>query len=211
MIMGRKNKYPIINELEITDIAAEGKAIGRHEGMVVFVPGAVPGDTVDVQIIRKRKNYMEGVVIRHRRFADNRAEPFCEHFVVCGGCKWQQLPYPEQLKYKQKQVSDSLERIAKIEIPEMLPIIPSDHLVHYRNKLEYTFSENRWLTGEEVSSSLEITDRNALGFHIPGRFDLVLDINHCHLQAEPSNRIRLAVREFALCNKYRFFDHTRQE
>jgi 23S rRNA (uracil1939-C5)-methyltransferase len=210
-MMGRRKKYPQINDLVITDIAAEGRAIGRHEGMVVFVPMAVPGDMVDVQIKRKRKNFMDGVVVRYKKYAENRAEPFCEHFGVCGGCTWQQLPYPGQLKFKQKQVSDNISRIAKTELPEMLPIISSDHLVHYRNKLEYTFSENRWLTAEEVNSSLEINDRKALGFHIPGRFDRVLDIHHCHLQAEPSNQIRLAIKEFALRNKYRFFDHNRQE
>jgi len=210
-MMGRRKKYPQINDLEITDIAAEGRAIGRHEGLVVFVPMAVPGDVVDVQIKRKHKNFMEGVVISYKKYAENRAEPFCEHFGVCGGCTWQQLPYTWQLKFKQKQVSDNISRIAKTELPEMLPILSSDHLVHYRNKLEYTFSENRWLTGEEVNSNLEITDRKALGFHIPGRFDRVLDIHHCHLQAEPSNQIRLAIKEFALRYKYRFFDHTRQE
>jgi 23S rRNA (uracil1939-C5)-methyltransferase len=209
--MGRKKRYPLIERLEIIDVAAEGKSIGRHEGMVVFVPHVVPGDVVDVQVIRKRRKYMEGVVISYHQYADNRAEPFCEHFGVCGGCKWQNLPYPEQLKYKQKQVSDSLERIAKVIIPEMLPIIPSDNLIHYRNKLEYTFSENRWLTREEIQSNLEITDRNALGFHIPGRFDRVLDINHCHLQADPSNQIRLAIKEYALLNSLRFFDHEKQE
>ncbi|MBN2215429.1 MAG: 23S rRNA (uracil(1939)-C(5))-methyltransferase RlmD [Bacteroidales bacterium] len=209
--MGRKKKYPRLNGLEIIDVAAEGKAIGKYEGMIVFVPQAVPGDVVDVQIIRKRKKYMEGVVINVKKYAEKRVEPFCEHFGVCGGCTWQQLPYPEQLRYKQKQVKDNLERIAKAEIPEMMPVIPSNHLVHYRNKLEYTFSENRWLTEDEVDSGLEITERKALGFHIPGRFDRVLDISHCHLQAEPSNRIRMAVKEYTLRNKYRFFDHTRQE
>ncbi len=179
--------------------------------MVIFVPQAVPGDVVDVQIMRKRKRYMEGIVTSYHKYSENRAKPFCEHFGVCGGCKWQNLPYSEQLKFKQKQVLDNFERIAKVVIPEMLPIIPSDELVHYRNKLEYTFSENRWLTDEEVSSKQEITERNAVGFHIPGRFDRVLDIRHCHLQPEPSNQIRLAIKEYALHHKYRFFNHVRQE
>ena len=209
--MGRKKNYPLIERLEIVDIAAEGKSIGKHEGMVVFVPQVVPGDVVDAQVLRKRKNYMEGIVTNYHKYSDKRADPFCEHFGVCGGCKWQQLLYSEQLKYKQKQVTDNLERIAKVKIPEMLPIIPSDDLVHYRNKLEYTFSENRWLTEEEVNSNIEITNRKALGFHIPGRFDRVLDILHCHLQAEPSNHIRLAIKDFALRNNFRFFDHARQE
>ena len=209
--MGRKKNYPLIERLEIVDVAAEGKSIGKHEGMVVFVPQVVPGDVVDIQVLRKRKNYMEGIVTNYHKFSDKRADPFCEHFGVCGGCKWQQLLYSEQLKYKQKQVTDSLERIAKVEIPEMFPIIPSDNMVHYRNKLEYTFSENRWLTEEEVNSNIEITNRKALGFHIPGRFDRVLDIHRCHLQAEPSNHIRLAIKDFTLRNNFRFFDHAKQE
>jgi 23S rRNA (uracil1939-C5)-methyltransferase len=130
-MMGRRKKYPQINDLEITDIAAEGRAIGRHEGLVVFVPMAVPGDIVDVQIKRKRKNFMDGVIVRYKKYAENRAEPFCEHFGVCGGCTWQQLPYTWQLKFKQKQVSDNISRIAKTELPEMLPILSSDHLVRY--------------------------------------------------------------------------------
>jgi 23S rRNA (uracil1939-C5)-methyltransferase len=209
--MGRKKKYPLVERLEIVDIAAEGKSIGKHEGMVLFVPQVVPGDVVDVQVLRKRKNYMEGIVTSYHKYSDRRTDPFCEHFGVCGGCKWQQLSYSEQLIYKQKQVTDSLERIAKVEVPEMLPIIPSDEQVYYRNKLEYTFSENRWLSEEEVNSNIEIKDRKALGFHIPGRFDRVLDIHQCHLQAEPSNKIRLAIKDFALRNNFRFFDHARQE
>ncbi|MBN2610367.1 MAG: 23S rRNA (uracil(1939)-C(5))-methyltransferase RlmD [Bacteroidales bacterium] len=209
--MGRKKKYPVIEHLEIVDIAAEGKSIGKHEGMIVFVPQVIPGDIVDVQIKRKKKNFMEGFVVNFHKYSDKRIEPFCEHFGVCGGCKWQHLPYSEQLKYKQKQVTDSLERIGKVEIQQLLSIIPSENEIYYRNKLEYTFSENRWLTDEEVKSGAEIEDRYALGFHIPGRFDRVLDIKKCYLQDDLSNRIRLAVRDFSIKNNYRFFDQVKRE
>lgn len=210
-IVGRKKEYPLIEQLEIIDIAAEGKAIGKKNGIVVIVPQAIPGDVVDVQVIRKRKKFMEGIVVKHHVCSEHRTSPFCEHFGTCGGCKWQNLSYPDQLKYKQKQVTDNLERIAKVEIPEVQPIIPSDNTEFYRNKLEFSFSENRWLSKEEVKSNVEISNRFALGFHIPGRFDRVLDINHCYLQAEPSDKIRLAIKKFALANKYRFFDQVRQE
>ncbi|MFO7655741.1 MAG: 23S rRNA (uracil(1939)-C(5))-methyltransferase RlmD [Bacteroidales bacterium] len=209
--MGRKKTYLLIEHLEIIDIAAEGNSIGRHDGMVVFVPQCVPGDVVDVRVVRKRKNFMEGVVTNYHRYSDTRTEPLCEHFGVCGGCKWQHLPYSEQLKFKQKQVTDNLERIGKIEIQQLLPIIPSDDEVFYRNKLEYTFSEKRWLTDEEIKSKADIEDRFALGFHIPGRFDRVLDIRKCYLQDDLSNHIRLAVRAFAVENGYRFFDQVKQE
>ncbi len=209
--MSRRKKYPRIEKLEIVDVAAEGKSIGKYEGKIVFVPQVIPGDIVDVQVKRKRKNFMEGFVVNYHKYSDTRIEPFCEHFGVCGGCKWQHLPYSEQLKYKQKQVVDSLERIGKVEVHQILPIIPSDKQVFYRNKLEYTFSENRWLTDEEVKSNQEITEKKALGFHIPGRFDRVLDIKHCYLQEEPSNAIRLAIKDFALKNNLRFFDHIKQQ
>lgn len=209
--MRSKKKYPRIERLEIIDIAAEGKSIGKHEGLIVFVPQVIPGDIVDVQVNRKRKNFMEGFVVNFHKYSDKRIKPFCEHFGVCGGCKWQHLPYSEQLKYKQKQVTDSLQRIGKVDVQHVSPIIPSDNQVYYRNKLEYTFSENRWLTDEEVKSKNEVTDRNALGFHIPGRFDRILDVKHCYLQTEPSNAIRIAVKNFAVENKLRFFNQVKQE
>jgi 23S rRNA (uracil1939-C5)-methyltransferase len=192
-----KKNLPIITSLEILDIAAEGNAIGKADDIVVFVPHAIPGDIVDVQIKRKRSHYMEGVVVRFEKLSPIRTQPFCEHFGVCGGCKWQDLPYERQLFYKEKQVKDNLLRIGKIEEGEMFPIIPSDKPYYYRNKLEFTFSSSRWLTQEEVDSSSEIGNRNAVGFHIPGLFDKVLDIRRCHLQSDPSNEIRIALKAFA--------------
>ena len=209
--MGRSKKYPLIRQLEIIDFAAEGKSLGKTDGMVVFVPQTIPGDIVDVQVNRKRKNFMEGFVTGFHKYSEDRIKPFCKHFGVCGGCKWQHLPYSEQLKYKQKQVKDSLERIGNVTVSGLLPIIPSDNQRFYRNKLEYTFSENRWLTDEEVKSKSEISDRNALGFHIPGRFDRVLDIHQCYLQPDPSNAIRLKIKEYALKNNLRFFNHVKQQ
>lgn len=188
---------PIITSLEILDIAAEGNAIGKANDVVVFVPHAIPGDVVDVQIKKKRSSYMEGVVIRFEKLSPARTEPRCEHFGVCGGCKWQDLPYEKQLFYKEKQVKDNLQRIGKIDAEGILPIIPSDSIYFYRNKLEYTFSASRWLTQDEIDSETPISNRNALGFHIPGLFDKVLDIKKCYLQADPSNDIRLSLKKFA--------------
>lgn len=210
--VGRKrNKYPLLSKLEIVDIAAEGKSIGRYEGMIVFVPHVIPGDIVDVQIKNKRKKFMEGYVVNFHKYSDLRIKAFCEHFGVCGGCKWQHLPYSDQLKYKQKQVADSLERIGKIVLPEINPIIASDNTTHYRNKLEYTFSENRWLSNEEIKLESEVLNRFALGFHIPGRFDRVLDITNCYLQPSPSNEIRKAVKEYTEKHNLRYYDHVKQE
>lgn len=192
-----KKNLPIITSLEILDIAAEGNAIGKANDVVVFVPHAIPGDVVDVQIKKKRSNYMEGVVIRFEKLSPARTEPRCEHFGVCGGCKWQDLPYEKQLFYKEKQVKDNLQRIGKIDAEGILPIIPSDNIYFYRNKLEYTFSASRWLTQDEIDSETPISNRNALGFHIPGLFDKVLDIKKCYLQADPSNDIRLSLKKFA--------------
>lgn len=192
-----KKNLPIITSLEILDIAAEGNAIGKANDVVVFVPHAIPGDVVDVQIKKKRSNYMEGVVIRFEKLSPARTEPRCEHFGVCGGCKWQDLPYEKQLFYKEKQVRDNLQRIGKIDAEGILPIIPSDSIYFYRNKLEYTFSASRWLTQDEIDSETPISNRNALGFHIPGLFDKVLDIKKCYLQADPSNDIRLSLKKFA--------------
>lgn len=203
--MGRKRK-PSIENLEIVDIAAEGKAIGKYNDVVVFVPQVIPGDVVNVQVNKMRKNYMEAFVTKLVTPSPKRVAAQCEHFGVCGGCKWQHLPYTLQLEYKHKQVVDQLTRIGKVYIPEISPIVGSEKIFEYRNKLEYTFSSKRWITNEEVASGAEIYQPNALGFHIPGMFDKVLDINKCHLQAEPSNAIRLSVRQFAIDNGYEFFD-----
>lgn len=201
-----KKILPIITSLEIVDIAAEGNAIGKTDDIVVFVPHAIPGDVVDVQIRKKRSNYMEGVVVRFEKLSPMRTEPRCEHFGVCGGCKWQDLPYEKQLFYKEKQVKDNLKRIGKIEEGEFLPIVPSDNQYFYRNKLEYTFSSSRWLTQNEIDSKDQIGDRNAVGFHIPGLFDKVLDIRRCHLQPDPSNDIRLKLKAFAEERGFEFCD-----
>jgi 23S rRNA (uracil1939-C5)-methyltransferase len=205
IIVGRKRK-PAIENLEIVDIAAEGKAIGRYNDMVVFVPQVIPGDVVNVQVNKMRKSYMEAFVTQLVKPSPLRTKPICDHFGVCGGCKWQHLPYELQLKYKHKQVVDQLTRIGHVAIPEISQIIGSAKITEYRNKLEYTFSSKRWITIEEVREGAEINQPNALGFHIPGMFDKVLDIEKCHLQSEPSNSIRLAIREFTINNGYEYFD-----
>jgi len=195
----------------IETIGAEGKAIARVDNMVVFVKKAVPGDVVDLQVFRKKGRFMEARVERFHRYSDQRTEPFCEHFGICGGCKWQQLPYKKQLFYKQQQVVDAFRHIAGVEIPESLPIIPSEKITLYRNKLEYTFSNHRWLLEDEVSEQHPLQHTNAVGLHVPGRFDKVVDIHHCHLQEEPSNRIRNHLREEALKRNLSFYDHRTNE
>jgi len=177
--VGRKKDLPLLEKVRITDIGAEGNALARVENLVVFVPMLIPGDVVDLRVIRKRKKYLEGRVIKFHEYSSDRIVPLCIHFGVCGGCKWQHLPYEMQLKYKEKQVKDNLTRIGKIELPEMSPIIGSADIFHYRNKLEYTFSNKRWLTKEEIESETEFERDGALGFHIPGLFDKVLDIQEC--------------------------------
>jgi 23S rRNA (uracil1939-C5)-methyltransferase len=203
--MTRKKSYPIIENVEITDIAAEGNAIARIDNKVLFVPKAIPGDIVDVQITRKRTSYLEGFILSIRQPSPIRIEPFCRHFGLCGGCTWQHLPYQEQLKWKQKQVVDSIERIAKIEIGKINNVIPSEDIMFYRNKLEYTFSDNKWLDKEKIESNVYIKEPG-VGFHIPGMFDKVLDINYCYHQTEPSNQIRLLLKEFVLRNNLSFFN-----
>ncbi|MCB9001799.1 MAG: 23S rRNA (uracil(1939)-C(5))-methyltransferase RlmD [Bacteroidales bacterium] len=193
-----KRKYPIIEGVKIEGIAAEGNAIARVNNKVLFVPYVIPGDVVDVQVVSSRKSYMEGYVVKLIKKSDLRVEPFCSHFGTCGGCKWQSLPYSEQLKFKQSQVSDQLTRIGKIDLPEISPIIGSKNTTHYRNKLEFTFSDSRWLTKEEIESGEDFGNQPALGYHIPKRFDRVFDVNTCYLQPEPSNAIRLGVKKFAL-------------
>ncbi|ASB50142.1 23S rRNA (uracil(1939)-C(5))-methyltransferase RlmD [Alkalitalea saponilacus] len=201
----RKNK-PLLERLVITDVAAEGKSLGKINDKVVFVTQTIPGDIVDVQVNKKRKNYYEGFPIRFHYYSDLRVDPFCSHFGVCGGCKWQALPYTEQLFYKQREVKNNLVRIGKVEIPEVMPILASNAERFYRNKLEFTFSNKRWLTQEEIDSGDEITDGDALGFHIPGMFDKVVDVEKCYLQSDPSNQIRLAIKEYALEKGLEFFD-----
>ncbi|RUA24019.1 MAG: 23S rRNA (uracil(1939)-C(5))-methyltransferase RlmD [Bacteroidetes bacterium] len=206
--MGRKKRRekPLLQEVEITAAGAEGKAVGRVDDKVVFVPFAAPGDIIDVQVTKKKRSYMEGKITKFHKKSDLRIEPECEHFTVCGGCKWQHLPYAEQTKFKQKQVEDNLSRIGHIDVSGISPIVGAEKEYYYRNKLEYTFSNLAWLT--DFSKEMDFADRdmNALGFHIPGMFDRVLDINHCYLQAEPSNKIRLAVKAYAKEHNLSFFD-----
>ena len=210
--MARKKKeLPLLEQITITDVAAEGKALARVNDMVVFVPYVVPGDVVDLQVKRKKHSYAEAVAVKFHEYSPLRSEPFCKHFGVCGGCKWQCLKYEEQIRYKQKQVTDNLVRIGKIELPEISPILGSEHTERYRNKLEFTFSNKRWLTQEEVDKDFEYDQMNAVGFHIPGAFDKVLAIDECHLMDDICNRIRNGVRDYAYEHNYTFFDLRSQE
>ncbi len=209
--MGRSKELPLLERVRITDIGAEGNAIARVDNLVVFVPMLIPGDLVDIRVIKKRKKYLEGRVVKFHEYSPDRIEPRCIHFGVCGGCKWQHLPYDLQLKFKEKQVRDNLTRIGKVDLKEIMPIIGSPDIYQYRNKLEYTFSDKRWLTSEEVVSGNKFEKEDALGFHIPGLFDKVLDITECHLQPEPSNSIRNAVRQYAHQNNLLFFDLREQK
>ncbi|MDR1116349.1 MAG: 23S rRNA (uracil(1939)-C(5))-methyltransferase RlmD [Tannerella sp.] len=205
--MGHKKKeLPVLEKVEITDVAAEGKALAKVNDMVVFVPWAAPGDIADIQLTRKKNSYAEGRAVRFHKYSEERSEPFCEHFTICGGCKWQHLPYETQLKYKHKQVIDNLARIGKVEAEEIYPIAGSEQTTLYRNKLEYTFSNKRWLTDEEISSDTTFNAMDGAGFHIPGMFDKVLDIRKCLLQDDISNRIRLFVKDFCIASRYPFFD-----
>lgn len=190
----------------ITGIAAEGKAIAKYNDWVVFVPFVVPGDVVDIQLTRRRNSYAEGRAVHFHQYSEVRTEPFCEHYGVCGGCKWQILPYPEQIRYKQQQVTDNLTRIGKIELPPISPTLGSPKTQFYRNKLEYTFSNRRWMTQEELQSGKTFDDMNVLGFHIPTMFDKIMDIQKCWLQADPSNAIRLEIKDFCIENGFSFFD-----
>ncbi|MFO7924868.1 MAG: 23S rRNA (uracil(1939)-C(5))-methyltransferase RlmD [Bacteroidales bacterium] len=209
--MRKKRPLPILRNIEISGIAAEGKAIARYEEMVVFIPFAAPGDIADIQITKKRRNYMEGRVVKLHHRSGMRSEPFCEHFGICGGCKWQHLDYEYQLRFKQQQVLDHFSRIGKIGFPSPDPVLPSPKTTYYRNKLEFTFTDRRWLTEEEVAPGEPAAEFRAVGFHIPGRFDKVLDINKCYLQKEPSNTIRMTIRDYAISNNLDFFNLVKQE
>lgn len=210
--MARKKKeLPLLEKVTITDVAAEGKALAKVNDLVVFVPYVVPGDVVDLQIKRKKNHYAEAVAVNFHEYSPKRTVPFCQHYGVCGGCKWQCLPYDEQIKYKQKQVTDNLVRIGKVELPEISPILGSAKTEFYRNKLEFTFSDKRWLTEEEVKADVKYNQMNAVGFHIPGAFDKVLAIEKCWLQDDISNQIRNAVRDYAYEHNYSFFNLRTQE
>ena len=209
--MARKRKKPFYENVRIEDIGAEGKALARVGEVVVFTKLAIPGDVVDLQVTKKRKRYQEAFVKEFKSYSSDRIDAFCEHFGVCGGCKWQMLPYEKQLYYKQKQVADQLKRIGKIGMPEILPILGSANDTFYRNKLEFTFSNKRWLTFEEIEEGKDIEQPTALGFHVPGLFDKVIDINKCWLQPEPSNSIRNFINEYAQKNNLSFFDIKEQQ
>jgi 23S rRNA (uracil1939-C5)-methyltransferase len=203
--MNQLAKQRFFEDITIVDIAEEGKGVAKSDDFVIFVDKGVPGDIVDVEVYRRKKNFGEGKITALKKPSDYRTEAFCEHFGTCGGCKWQHMTYAAQLTFKQKSVADALSRIAKIDITGMSPIVPSPADKYYRNKLEYTFSNKRWLNDGENRTD-EVLNMNALGFHIPGRFDKILDINHCWLQAEPSNKLRNSIREFVLQNGYSFYD-----
>lgn len=210
--VARKIKQlPLFEKVTITDVAAEGKAIAKVDDLVVFVPYVVPGDVVDLKVKKKKHHYAEAVAIHFHEYSPVRAIPFCEHFGVCGGCKWQCLPYEEQIKYKEKQVVDNLVRIGKIEMPKVSPILGSAKTTCYRNKLEYTFSNKRWLTEDQMKQEFTYDQMNAVGFHIPGAFDKVLAIEKCWLQDDISNRIRNAVRDYAYEHHYSFINLRSQE
>jgi 23S rRNA (uracil1939-C5)-methyltransferase len=204
--MARKQPFPKYENVEIIDAGSEGKAVARVDNRVIFVPFVVPGDVVDIQVVRKKKSFFEGRAVKIHKYSDKRVEAKCEHFGTCGGCRWQNMDYKDQLYYKQKQVVDNLIRIGGLTLPEIMPILASDTIYHYRNKLEYTFSNRRWFIEKPYPDNPQQQNRNGLGFHLPGMFDRILDIDNCYLQRDPSNAIRLAARDFALENEYEFYD-----
>ena len=209
--MRKKSRRQIFENVEVVDAGAKGKTVGKApDGRVIFMNNTVPGDVVDVQTTKKRKAYFEGVAINFHSYSDKRVEPQCEHFGICGGCKWQHMGYEHQLYYKHKEVENNLRRIGHLDLPKLNPILGSAKQYFYRNKMEFSFSDSRWLTLDEIQSKEEIQDKNALGFHIPGMWDKILDIKKCHLQADPSNAIRLAVKDFAIKNKITFFNPRNQ-
>ena len=205
--MARKKKeFPLLEKIRITGVAAEGKALARVDDLVVFVPYVVPGDVVDLKIRRKKHSYAEAEAVKFHEYSAERAVPFCKHYGVCGGCKWQCLSYDNQLKYKQQQVFDALTRIGKVELPEITPILGSEQTKCYRNKLEFTFSNKRWLTREEVEKDVKYDNMSALGFHIPDAFDKVLDIDECGLMEPLNNKIRNGLRDFAIRENIPFYN-----
>lgn len=206
MARNKKKQLPVLENVTITACAAEGKALARVDDKVVFVPYVVPGDVVDLQVKKKKSSYMEAVAVRFHEYSPLRTEPVCRHYGVCGGCKWQCLKYEEQLKAKQQQIHDNLVRIGKVEIPEMMPILGSKHVYGYRNKLEFGFSNKRWLTEEEVKADVKYDVMDAVGFHITGAFDKILDIEECHLMDNINNEIRNDIRRYALENGLEFYD-----
>ncbi|MEC8458299.1 MAG: 23S rRNA (uracil(1939)-C(5))-methyltransferase RlmD [Bacteroidota bacterium] len=207
----RKKRIPNLERIQLTDIGNKGKAVGRDKERIVFVSGGVPGDTVEVQITKKRRNYLEGKVIKIHEYSPDRVEPVCQYFGVCGGCKWQNLDYSKQLEYKEKEVRENLKKIGHVTPEVFQPILGSKRTYFYRNKLEFSFTDNKWLTQEQLDGGLEYPERRGAGFHIPGFWDKVLDINKCHLQPEPSDAIRNFVRDWAIKRDLPFFNARSQE
>ena len=207
----RRNKNKVFSNLEVIDAGAKGKTIAKApDGKVVFLPNAVPGDIVDVQTFKQRSGYYEGKATVFHKLSDKRTQAACEHFGTCGGCKWQHMDYSHQLFYKEKEVVNNLKRIGHLELPEITPILGSKDHYFYRNKMEFSFSDSRWLTQEEIASEKDLGDRNALGFHIPGMWDKILDVKKCWLQGDPSNAIRNAVKDFAIKHQIPFFNTRKQ-
>ncbi len=210
--MRKKNKRVLFEQIEVLDAGAKGKTVAKApDGRVIFLTNAVPGDVVDIQTTKKRKAYYEGVPTHFHELSDKRTTPKCQHFGVCGGCKWQHMDYEHQLAYKQQEVANNLIRIGHLDLPEVSPILGSKKQYFYRNKMEFSFSSSRWLTLDEIKSDHEIEDKNALGFHIPGMWDKILDVKQCHLQEDPSNAIRLSVKNFAVANGLEFYNPRKQE
>ena len=201
-----KRKRFTLTSLPVTSYAAEGKALARIEGKVIFIEGAAPGDVVDVLITKNKKDWAEGRAVRFEKYSDERVTPFCMHFGVCGGCKWQMLPYHKQLEYKQQEVEQNLKRISKTELPPINPIIGSEATTHYRNKLEFTFSNRKYLSQEEIKTDVEIPKQNALGYHVPRIFDKIIDIQECFLMDEVNNDVRNTTRAYAIANEYEYYD-----
>ncbi len=209
--MGRKKRNLVFEELEILDAGAKGKSIAKApDGKVVFIGNAVPGDIADIRTTKMKKSFYEGTATKFHKLSEKRVEPVCQHFGTCGGCKWQHMGYEHQLFYKQQEITNNLQRLGKIELPEIDPILGSEEIYFYRNKMEFSFSDSRWLTLDEINSEQNFEDKNALGFHIPGMWDKILDIKKCHLQQDPSNAIRNHVKEFATANDISFFNTRNQ-
>ncbi|MBQ4804499.1 23S rRNA (uracil(1939)-C(5))-methyltransferase RlmD [Aquimarina sp. MMG015] len=209
--MARKNKRQVFENIEVIDAGAKGKSIAKApDGKIIFLNNAVPGDVVDIQTTKKRKAFYEGTATTFHKKSDKRVQPLCSHFGTCGGCKWQFMGYEHQLNYKEQEVINNLTRLGKIELPEVTPILGSEDQFLYRNKMEFSFSDSRWLTLDEIQSDTEIKNRNALGFHIPGMWDKILDIDKCHLQEDPSNAIRNKIKTFATENDLSFYNARKQ-
>lgn len=209
--MRKKKENLLFEKLEITGAGAKGKSIAKApDGKVIFINNAVPGDVVDIQTTKKKRSFYEGTAVSFHKYSSRRVEPVCQHFGTCGGCKWQFMGYEHQLFFKQQEVENNLRRIGKVELPPIIPILGSDDIYFYRNKMEFSFSDSRWLTHDEIKSDRDINDKNALGFHIPGMWDKILDIKKCHLQQDPSNAIRNYVKQFAIDNDISFFN-TREQ